>query len=802
MEQNLKISKFFDYTMDLFCIADNKGRFLKVNKGWESVLGYSFDDLKKSNFMDFVHPDDIESTLEAIERLPRQESVEGFINRLRCSDGSYRYLEWKSYPAGKLIYAAGRDITGVMDNKRIVEESKDNFLRFFNTIDDLIMVLDSEGKMVYFNHAVESKLGYSREELLKMHVLEFHPPQYRKEAAETVDKMLKSECDYCPLPLMRKDGSYMPAETRVWIGKWGGKDCIYGLSKDLSSQQAALDKFHKLFDYNPALMAVSKLPSREFVEVNEAFIKKIGYSRDEIIGKTSSELNLFVEISKENEVALKLQKDSRIEDVILKIRQKNGQIIHGMFSGEVIDNQGEESFLTVMTDISEIIESREKLKLQTKLFEKLASFSLSFSDVSPDNIEKKVENMLKECGKHFRVDRSYVFLFSNDKTSVSNTNEWCADKIVPQKNTLQNISSDDMEWWIAILSRLEPINIPDIKEMPPEAESEKTILEAQSIKSLLAVPMIFNKELIGFFGFDSVKNKRKWTEEEISVLLTLGAIVSHAIIRCRLETENVISRNHAQMANAAKDLFLANASHELRTPLSGITGFTELLEKTKLTPEQNKYIQNVKLSTRILLLLINDVLDIERIEAGKLKLLMGPFNLHFIIKSVLEGNNDNAKKKGLDLSASIGKGIPKTLVGDGPRLEQVLNNLVGNSIKYTNAGSIKLTVNVTRSTDTWVELYFEVEDSGIGIPDDIKNTAFKPFVQADSSFTRKHDGLGLGLPICKSIIEEMNGKISIKSRIDTGTTIFFNVIFQKIKVGNNEFSDSLKAWKDVLNEKK
>ncbi|MCF7928538.1 MAG: PAS domain S-box protein [Spirochaetales bacterium] len=247
------------------------------------------------------------------------------------------------------------------ENRQRLASSEKNFRTFFETIDDMIFIGNQEGKIFYANRAVTEKLGYSLEELSGMHVLDVHRPEDREEAEQIFADMFAGRRDFCPLPLKGKEGNVIPVETRVWFGEWDGKPCIFGISKDLSKEQAALQKFNKLFDRNPALMAVSSLPERTFTEVNEAFLATMGYEKDEIIGRSSEELGIFVEEDKQKLISEELERSGRIVNRELKVRTKDGSLRDGLFSGEIIESQGRQSFLTVMTDITDKKKAEEAL---------------------------------------------------------------------------------------------------------------------------------------------------------------------------------------------------------------------------------------------------------------------------------------------------------------------------------------------------------------------------------------------------------------------------------------------------------
>ena len=165
--------------------------------------------------------------------------------------------------------------------------------------------------------------------------------------------MINHKSGSCPLEIAGKDGKVIPVETRIWFGKWNGRDCIFGLSKNLSKEQEALQKFTKLFENNPALMAVSSIPERKFIDVNSSFVKKIGYSKNEVLGKTGDDLALFAQKEEQQQVNVELQKNGRIDNMKLRVKCKNNEILTGLFSGEIIKSQGKAYFLSVMIDITD-----------------------------------------------------------------------------------------------------------------------------------------------------------------------------------------------------------------------------------------------------------------------------------------------------------------------------------------------------------------------------------------------------------------------------------------------------------------
>lgn len=259
-----------------------------------------------------------------------------------------------------------------------------------------------------------------------------------------------------------------------------------------------------------------------------------------------------------------------------------------------------------------------------------------------------------------------------------------------------------------------------------------------------------------------------------------------------VENQLILARDSAESANAAKSIFLANMSHEIRTPMNAVIGMTELLAKSQLNDKQKEIVSLIDNAGRLLLNLINDILDYSKIDAGKMTLNCFEFDLNSVIKSVADIMAIKAYEKKLSLVTLVSPEIP-TIIGDGDKLRQVLLNLVGNAIKFTNSGEVIIKAFLNKITENHAVVNFEVSDTGIGIDLGKIEKLFKPFIQADSSTTRKFGGTGLGLSISKGIIDLMKGNIMLESTPDKGTTFKFNITFEYLNIAEKKHpSEELK----------
>jgi PAS domain S-box-containing protein len=318
-----------------------------------------------------------------------------------------------------------------------------------------------------------------------------------------------------------------------------------------------------------------------------------------------------------------------------------------------------------------------------------------------------------------------------------------------------------------------------VKKLPITYENKNYTKDGKEHWTITTLTPVLDKdgEVARIIAIDSDISERKEVEED---LVRANKIAEHSLMKgTKALNELINAKRELEESMRVKEQFLANMSHEIRTPMNAIVGFTDLLLKTALNDDQRQYIDAIKLSGENLLVILNDILDFSKMQAGKISFEQVQFRLSQVMSICSELMLHKSVEKGTKLSISISKNIPDRLIGDPTRLTQILLNLIGNAIKFTDKGEVKATVELVSETGEEVEIKFSVIDTGIGIPADKLTYIFDAFTQATNDTTRKYGGTGLGLAIVKQLVELYHGHISVTSKVNEGSIFCFTLKFSK-----------------------
>ncbi len=449
-------------------------------------------------------------------------------------------------------------------------------------------------------------------------------------------------------------------------------------------------------------------------------------------------------------------------------KDKAVKIIHSV--GEIITNEDNKAIKVVGTaqDVTELFHKEELEKL-------VLAATQSYNSVVIFDREQKVEwvneGFTRLTGYTLSdiKNKSIGILRGNDNRGIAQQ-KTVLDTILKDKKpvTYENINytKQGNEYWV--ITTATPI-------LGKDGEVERVI------------------------AIESDISLRKKIEEE---LVEANKIAEQSLNKVNKTLDQLIkAKKQLEESMKVKEQFMANMSHEIRTPMNAIVGFTDLLLKTQLTTEQKQYVDAVKTSGKNLLVIINDILDFSKIQSGKFVFEQIKFRLSQVVSSITELMLPKANEKKIRLSAIIDPKISDCLLGDPMRLNQIILNLLGNAIKFTKEGEVKITVNLLKDTNDIVKLSFAVSDTGIGIPKDKQVMIFEGFSQVSNETTRKYGGTGLGLAIAKQLVELQDGTIAVESELDKGSTFTFILEFKKDlhpEVKNNKNDTVLPESTDEL----
>jgi len=518
-------------------------------------------------------------------------------------------------------------------------------------------------------------------------------------------------------------------------------------------------------------------PQGRFLMANPAFCKMFGFKNEEEV-KTITPAGLYPDPKKR-----KLFSDELIQKGIVyndeqTLLKKDGTPIKTSITSRVVyGKDGEVShFDSVMLDISEQKRAEEALR----------------------ESGEKYRTILKSIDDgYFEVDITGNFTFFND--AMNRMLGYSEDELMGI-NSREYMDKENAEAVYQVFNKI-------FRTGKPFKGFGWELIMRDGTRKYVEANVSLMKDSgdrpIGFRGIVRDITDRKKGEDDLRKSKAAAEAMNIELEEVNKQFEQAIERanemaTEAEVASMAKSEFLANMSHEIRTPMNGVIGMTRILLDTELTPEQRHYAESVRSSADSLLMVINEILDYSKIEADKLDLDIIAFDLRLTIEDMIDVLSITASQKGIELACEVHHEVPSRLRGDPGRLRQILINIAGNAIKFTEKGEVVIRVTLKKEDDESANVRFTVSDTGIGIPQDKMDLLFQSFSQADTSTTRKYGGTGLGLAISKGLVELMDGEIDVESEEGKGTTFGFTIELEK----QTEDSDAEKVVPaDILHKR-
>ena len=685
----------------------------------------------------------------------------------------------------------------IAERKRAEErlrESEERYKTLVETSNDMIFTVDLKGSFLFINRASERILGYTSEEIKRINGFEpVHPDDLETVREQFAQLVGGKSVDNMEYRYKAKSGSYINIMNNASpiLDPNGNVVAALGVARDVTERKRAEEELTKYRDH------LEELVEERTAELTEA----------------NQQLELEITERKRAEEAVRVSEE--------RLRQIAENVGEGFFLSDASDNSAiyvspayekiwgrpvgtayadAQSWLEVVHP-----EDRERVKAYVEKHSRgKIAFSQEYRILWPDGsirwVRDRVYPVKNESGEIYRIvgvtdditERKRIEQARRESEErLRSLFETMAEGVILIATDGQIIQANPAAGHILGLERSEIIGRnyvspewevfrPDGTPMPPEEMAgPRAMKEKHPVKDVV-------------MGVQQPDGSISWINVNATPLIDQagklqGVVGTFADITERKRSEEDLkkTKQQAEEANRLKSEFLANMSHEIRTPMNAIIGMTDITLETCLTDEQRDYLITVKDSARALLQLLDDILDLSKVEAGRSELETIDFDLRVTVEGVADTLAPKASAKGLELVCMIHHQIPALLRGDPGRLRQILINLGGNAVKFTEKGEVVIRVELEEETENRATLLFSVTDTGVGIPKDKQKEIFEPFIQVDGSTTRKYGGTGLGLSISKRLVKLLGGQIGVESESGKGSRFWFTTTLEKQK----EFKD-------------
>jgi PAS domain S-box-containing protein len=726
-----------------------------------------------------------------------------FVFRTADASGSPRYIFTKGKTQdGEKAFGVLQDITSQKEAEQALLDSEQRFRLLAEHSEDIITEIAPDGTMIYISPSVKKVLGYSPEEVTgrkyneRIHADDLHKfaPRDDKPLVEQDSLMIRYRMQNNEENFVWLESIIKPVTENGQVVKLICTSRNINERKKVEAEREQLlvemkqseQLLRTVINSTPDWIFIKDLGHR-FLLVNQAYADAMHMSPQEFVGKNDIEIGFPEDIVKgdpkkgirgfwaDDREVMNTGKAKFVPEEPSFLDGKPQ--VMSTVKMPLFDAEGYVwGVLGFVHNITEIKRTEESLRKKDQLLQAVAEATHQL--IINNSLEEAIGEAVQLLGIKMQVDTVNVY-----KNSVEPGTGICVTSQLAHWNSFSGtlLMNDPNMAKIPLMEESEMVKTLRREEIycsitKDITETElKEHLQKTQVKSIAVIPIFSLNEFWGFVSFSDCQKEREWTITEFSILQSFASTLAAAIERKQMEEELVQARDIAESASKAKSEFMANMSHELRTPMNGIIGFTDLVLTTDMQKSQRDYLSNVKKSAYGLLNIINDILDFSKIEAGKLFIDNTALRIDEIVEETIDILSVKAFEKKLDMICYIDPSLPSQFNGDPVRIRQIIVNLVGNAIKFTQEGEIFVSVAQAGSIyasrgKSFLDIEISVRDTGIGITKEKIGKIFESFTQADSSTTRRFGGTGLGLTISKSLAELMNGNLTVASDIGHGST--------------------------------
>ncbi|MCS7225743.1 MAG: response regulator [Gloeomargarita sp. SKYB31] len=645
----------------------------------------------------------------------------------------------------------------------------------FQTTPALILALDGDGRIVRWNRFCEELSGYTLAEARQHPVWEMLvPPEEQAGVQAAFQRLLQGE------PISAYENHWRTRTGQYRRIRWTATlltdrqqetEYVIAAGIDITEEHAARQalmasemRYRDLFENAYDLIQSVDMQGR-FLYVNRAWKQTLGYSEEDIAHLTLWDIIHPDSLEACQQKFQQLIATGTLPFVEVRVRTCNGEtrLLEGSTSCSY-DEQGHPiATRGIFRDVTDRKRAEAELARQNRRLQIFNDITLKIRQSL--DLPVILQTTVNEVQRIIQASRTFIYQLDSQAVAAQACDGDCPASEVWAQQWYQLIQGE-LAWLQQgqVLVQDEPAR----EGWPLQ---QQRLLETLGVRSQLVVPLMRKAELWGMLVCHQY-SERIWNAFEQDLLTQLADQVGVALTQAYLLQELEQARRAAEESSRIKSAFLANMSHEIRTPMNAVLGMTGLLLETPLNPEQRDFVNTIRVSGDTLLNLINEILDLSKLEAGQVELEELDFEVLTVVEEVVELLAPQAHIKGLEIAALVDPQVPPWVRGDATRLRQVLMNLVGNAIKFTEQGEVIIRVQPGEQSPF---VLFSVTDTGIGIPPEVQSRLFRPFTQADVSTTRKFGGTGLGLAICKQLVTLMGGDIGLESTPGKGSRFFFSL---------------------------